>query len=436
VALYSCLNFGKDYLKHPDAIEILSIIPDRSLFPKFKQLYKATSVFRGDLIYDSRPICALNSFITCAASKFLHELLKPVLNCIKEPTIVTSSREAFANISNLVLPDDCFLASFDVKALYPSIPIPLACSLLQKLLLELPNCYSPVDVPLIVELVESVLTTNIVNFKGDLFLQTLGGAMGSSCFPSIAIIFLYMIERSLVRSVLGSSCLVFKRYLDDMFAVFTSKTAALSFFTRYNSLVQGIEITWSNEVDGGVVFLDLLFFKGPRFLICNSLDSKLYQKPNNAFLYLHFKSFHSESARTSWVVDRLKTMVRYCSSLDDYLSLRRQFAIRLRSRSFSMTKVESLFGNVDYSMRRSLLLSPKTVKSKSFRWFVPQTYCPSSVIINLKQILKKNWKIFLLSRFFDPDTIFSTLPTISNVSDISLGHIVNKINARGYKKLV
>jgi hypothetical protein len=331
-----CLRyFGKDHWKHPDAIEILSITPDRSLYPKFKQLYKAASVFRGDLIYDSRPICALNSFITCAASKFLHELLKPALNCIKEPTIVTSSREAFVSISNMVLPDDCFLASFDVKALYPSIPIPLACSLLRKLLLELPNCYSPVDIPLIVELVRAVLTTNIVNFKGDLFLQTFGGAMGSSCFPSIAIIFLYMIERSFVRSVLGSSCLVFKRYLDDMFAVFTSKAAALSFFTRYNALVQGIEITWSNEVDGGVVFLDLLFFKGPRFLTCNSLDSKLYQKPNNAFLYLHFKSFHSESARTSWVVDRLKTLERYCSSIDDYLSLRRQFAIRLRNRRFS-----------------------------------------------------------------------------------------------------
>jgi hypothetical protein len=121
---------------------------------------------------------------------------------------------------------------------------------------------------------------------------------------------------------------------------------------------------------------------------------------------------------------------------DDYLYLRRQFAIRLRNRSFSLTKVESLFDKVDYSMRRSLLLSLKKVKSNSFKWFAPQVYCPSSVIINLKQIIKKNWEIFLLSRFFDPDTVFSTLPIISNVSDKSLGHIVNKINAKGYKKLV
>ena len=105
-----CLRyFGKDYWKHPDALEILSITPDHSLYPKFKQLYKAASVFRGDSIYDSRPICALNSFVTCAASKLLHELLKPALKCIMEPTIVTSSREAFTFISNLILPDDCFL---------------------------------------------------------------------------------------------------------------------------------------------------------------------------------------------------------------------------------------------------------------------------------------------------------------------------------------
>ena len=37
-------------------------------------------------------------------------------------------------------------------------------------------------------------------------------------------------------------------------------------------------------------------FKSSNEKKANQLDSALYQKPNNAFLYLHFDSFHTEAA--------------------------------------------------------------------------------------------------------------------------------------------
>ncbi len=88
--------------------------------------------------------------------------------------------------------------------------------------------------PLIISLVRRVLLTKIMNRRGKLFLQLVGGAMGSSCFPSIAIIFLHMLERSLVSSFLHSRmCRLFLRYLDDMFCVFSPELDAKSFFDSY-----------------------------------------------------------------------------------------------------------------------------------------------------------------------------------------------------------
>jgi hypothetical protein len=97
------------------------------------------------------------AFIPCGASRFIHCLLIPVLARIKNPTIVTSSAEAFARISSLVLPDSCFLAAFDVTALYPSIPIDDACESLNRLLVEIysvpgpHSLFSLKDITLIVE---------------------------------------------------------------------------------------------------------------------------------------------------------------------------------------------------------------------------------------------------------------------------------------------
>jgi hypothetical protein len=81
--------------------------------------------------------------------------------------------------------------------------------------------------------------------------------MGTSCFPSIAIIFLHMLERSLVKTFMDSIlCRLFLRYLDDMFCVFASKENAISFFNLYNALHDGINITWSD-----LCFPESLFFK-------------------------------------------------------------------------------------------------------------------------------------------------------------------------------
>ena len=434
--------FGKNFLSHPDASFMLTITPELSKYPKFKNLYKAKSIFSIPLskVCVTRPLCASMSFITCGASRFIHCLLIPVLARIKNPTIVTSSAEAFERISSLVLPDSCFLAAFDVTALYPSIPIDDACESLNRLLLEIysvpgrHSLFSRKDISLIVELVRRTLRTNITNFRGQLFIQLVGGAMGTSCFPSIAIIFLHMLERSSVKTFMDSMlCRLFLRYLDDMFCVFESKENAISFFNLYNDLHNDINITWSDLHEGGVVFLNLCFSKGSRFSSSNLLDSILYQKPNNAFLYLHYESFHTEAARTSWVVNSLKDLVKFCSSEADYLALKLKFGINLLSRAFPLSVVRHLFEKVGYDLREFFLRHPHVpVSKKQGMWFIPYVYSTSSEFLDLENLIRKHWSIFEYSRHKEL-TKFSKRPTFSYANGESLRQIIDKVNSRRYK---
>jgi hypothetical protein len=236
-----------------------------------------------------------------------------------------------------------------LSAVFPS-PLDDACACLSLLLHEtsinIPQ-YSHLfginEIDLILKLVYRVLKTNMINHRGMLYLQLVEGAMGSSCFPSIAIIFLHVIEHSLVSSFLSSECCrLFLRYSDEIFCVFSSEEEAKTFYTMYNALHSNINLTWSDTHEGGVVFLDLCFYKGPRFENANMLDSKIYQKPNNAFLYLHCTSFHSDSARKSWGVNRLVTAIIYCSSEASYSTFRDLFAECLLGRGFPLRTVTSI----------------------------------------------------------------------------------------------
>ena len=434
--------FGNNFQSHPDAAFMLTITPELSKYSKFKNLYKGKSIFSKPLpkVCVTRPLCASVAFVTCGASRFIHCLLIPVLARIKNPTIITSSAEAFTKISSLVLPDSCFLAAFDVTALYPSIPIDDACESLNRLLVEIYSApgthslFSLKDIKLIVELVRRVLSTNITNFRGQLFIQLVGGAMGTSCFPSIAIIFLHMLERSLVKTFMDSMlCRLFLRYLDDMFCVFESEENAVSFFNCYNALHNDINITWSDLHEGGVVFLNLCFSKGRRFSSSNLLDSVLYQKPNNAFLYLHYDSFHTEAARTSWVVNSLKDLVTFCSSEDDYIALKLKFGINLLSRAFPLSVVRHLFKKVGYDLREFFLRNPHVPVSKGQgMWFIPYVYSTSSEFLDLENLVRTHWSMFDYSKHKEL-TKFSRKPTFSYTNGESLRQIIDKVNSRRYK---
>ena len=88
--------------------------------------------------------------------------------------------------------------------------------------------------------------------------------------------------------------LLFKRYIDDIACIWNGTLhSAIEFAREINKLHPTIKVTLkysNNEID----FMDMTMYKGNRFITTGKFDTKVYQKPHNAYLYIAFDSNHPE----------------------------------------------------------------------------------------------------------------------------------------------
>ncbi|CAJ0958196.1 unnamed protein product [Ranitomeya imitator] len=113
---------------------------------------------------------------------------------------------------------DTLLVVCDVESLYTSIRHEDG-SRAVKFFLETSNMEAEM-VTFVLELLQFVLTHNFFLFKGSFFLQLQGTAMGASCSPSYANLFLGLWERDLFLSdstPLNDKVLSWSRFIDDIF---------------------------------------------------------------------------------------------------------------------------------------------------------------------------------------------------------------------------
>ena len=86
--------------------------------------------------------------------------------------------------------------------------------------------------------------------------------------------------------------LVYLRYLDDIFIIWTHSEAEFwNFFETLNSNSASIKLKATIH-PSHIDFLDVTIFKGSRFSKTGILDSKVYFKPTHTHELLHKASFH------------------------------------------------------------------------------------------------------------------------------------------------
>ena len=78
--------------------------------------------------------------------------------------------------------------------------------------------YDQRTIKMITRLARLVLEHNYFGFKGEMFLQTAGTAMGTGMAPSYAIIFMNNLETNLLKA-LPTKPRIRKRYIDDIFII-------------------------------------------------------------------------------------------------------------------------------------------------------------------------------------------------------------------------
>ena len=240
--------------------------------------------------WKTRPIVCCSGTWINDWSKWLDYWLQKIKDLI--PTYCKDSQQVLDEVKILNLPPGAKLFTCDANAMYNNIDTEHAIEVITWWLNDLNAQHRlPQDFPLeaILEAMTVIMKNNIFEFGDCYFLQLLGTAMGTSAAVMWATIYYGYHEVHTLIPNHGHNLFYFKRFIDDMFGIWTGNAT-----TDWSSFCNDVDtfgvLTWDikdQKLSSSVDFLDLtLSIKD------NKIVSRTFQKKMNLYLYIPPMSAH------------------------------------------------------------------------------------------------------------------------------------------------
>ena len=241
-----------------------------------------------------RPIVSSIGAVTYQTSKEVARILKPLVGM--SPHHVKNTQEFIDNIKGIHLGEDQSMMSYDVKALFTSVPTTKAIIIINQLLEEDQELQQRTSLSIenITSLLEFCTTSTYFSFRGKFYEQVEGAAMGSPLRPIVANLYMESFEVEALRSAPHPPYL-WKRFVHATFTILQSSQRD-GFLEYLNSIDQHIQFTAEDQrEDGAMPFLDILVTPGRD----GSCSTSVYRKPTHTDLYLQWDSHHTLTAKYS-----------------------------------------------------------------------------------------------------------------------------------------
>ena len=320
---------------------------------RLSKFYLTIKIHKDPVV--GRPICSSIGTVTHYTSKLLDHWLQPIAK--KTSFYISNSLDFLLELENSTFPSSCVILTADIVSLYPSINVPDGlCQLKRALILhEVPVFY----IDLLVDLCQWVLCNNYIEFGNTIWQQTKGTAMGTPISVCFAVIYLAMLELDIMSSCKKkpyfTEPIIIKRYIDDIGSVFIDTISARIFINEYiairpDSLALTYELSNTSEI-----FLVLEFFKGSRIRE-GKLDTKVYQKPKNQYLYIPPFSYHQATVFTATIKAELRRYRILCNNDNDFNVVKSLYYDRLLSRGYNSLTLTEIF---DVPLERSALIEQR-----------------------------------------------------------------------------
>ncbi|XP_072048674.1 uncharacterized protein [Amphiura filiformis] len=235
-----------------------------------------------------RPIVSSIGSVSYELARFVADIISPLIG--QTVHHIKNTQTFVDQVRDLVVHADESLISFDVTALFTSIPVKDTLNVI-KHLLENDNSWQVdsaenLSVDNIIQLLSFCLNTTYFVFRGQNYQQKDGCAMGSPCSPLAANAYMEHFERIALASA-PHTPRTWYRYVDDTFCVI--KSSHVEEFTNHiNSQDTNIKFTREEERDGQLAFLDTLIYRKQD----GSVKIQVYRKPTHTDQYLNFSSHH------------------------------------------------------------------------------------------------------------------------------------------------
>jgi len=291
-------------------------------------------------IFGIRPIIASINHPTSVLSLLIDLILQEFV--IKTETYIKDSQNIIQDVSNIFVDSETELYSFDFANLYTSIKSEDAINRISDYIRT--NFKSSNITTLgFNTILKLVLYNNIFEFNRTYYIQTDGIAMGCKCGPTIANLYLYILEQHwlyLVRPLL------YDRYIDDSLIVNQGKLNVNFYKEQFSPL----ELTYENKKEINILDLNMRVN-----LITNRLDFDLYIKKTQTFQYVPINSNHPDYIIKNIPKSLFRRIRRICSSYSDFLYHSRNLIFNLLNRGYNINSLMKVFLSTSRIDRLSLI---------------------------------------------------------------------------------
>ena len=282
-----------------------SMYPTGCVPPKF---YGLPKIHKPDT--PLRPIVSSCGSVTYGVAKELAKILKPLVG--KSPHHINSIQDFVEQVKHITLvPGEC-LSSYDVSALFTSVPIDPVLKVIKDLLVKDSTLKDRTNMCVedIVLLLEFCLKHTYFSFQGQFFEQVEGAAMGSPVSPIVAKLYMEYLEQKAL-STAPHPPRFWHRFVDDTFVIH-KEVNKQDFLQHINSVDPAIRFTVEdNKQDGSIPFLDTMVKPEAN----GSLSITVYRKPTHTDQYLQWDSHHNLSAKFSVINTPSPTGPKLCAAI-------------------------------------------------------------------------------------------------------------------------
>ena len=332
--------------------------------PKIARFYLLPKIHKPGC--PGRPIVSSSGAPTENISSFVDFFLKP---CVSRISSYIRDTTDFLNKLRALpqLPTGSLLVTLDASSLYTNIPHNEGITACEEALNSRELLIPPTAD--LCRLIKLILSANSFTFNEEYYLQVHGTAMGTRMAPSYANLFMGKLEQMFLHTQ-EKVPLVWWRYIDDIFAVWTHGEPALQLFVdELNCFHDTIKFTanWSTKE---VVFLDT------RVYLRNSLvETDLHIKPTDTHQYLRTDSCHPRHCKTAIPYGQALRLRRICSEQDNLRRRCDELKTHLLNRGYEKNLLREEIQRA-VSIPRETCLRVKEHQEKTSRTPLVVTYHP------------------------------------------------------------